>query len=82
MFTVEASRGRKVNDTLTAVEADLKAACVTAIARINEVLAADPYADTQALHRQAQRLHEICGDIDNNRARREQFPDGLPTRRI
>jgi hypothetical protein len=67
------STSQTVNDALELIETDLQEAVVTAIERIDAVLASKP-EDTRALRLRASFFHQIAAQIDKNRERRPSSP--------
>jgi hypothetical protein len=65
----------QVNAQLDLIEAEFKAAVLTAIDRLNDVLAGKP-EDTQVIHDHLADLHTIASEIDRNTEKRSRLGDG------
>jgi hypothetical protein len=69
------SHSPKVNAQLDLIETELKTAIVTAIDRLNEVLASNPN-DTTILHDRLSDLHQLARNLDRNKEKRADINDG------
>lgn len=70
------STSQTVNNALELIERDLQDAAVTAIERIDAVLASKP-EDPRPLRLRAAFLHNLVAQIDKNRDRRATTPLGF-----